>query len=165
MRSLIFLLAFMLLLPQAGPVEAHREKTILTTIELNPRSNMLEVIHQIYAHDVEHAFGNIVQSAGGLESIRARALVSLELSKSFRLWDADGEEIPLKLIGAELESEFFYFYQEAAVPAIPTPMRVEDGILRNYWEDMQNSLNVDYDGTISSLIFSGNDGSKLISRQ
>mgnify|MGYP003624191514 CR=1 FL=1 len=164
MRLASLLLCACLVLPLATPVQAHREQSILTSIAFNPRTHMLEVIHQLYAHDVEHAFGNAIQSEGGLDNIRAQALVSLELAKSFRLWNAQREEISLILVGAELEAEFFYIYQEAEITAIPDVMQIEHGMLRNYWADMQNYLNVNYEGSVSSLIFSGNDGIKSISK-
>ena len=107
----------------------------------------------------------MVQAAGGLDNIPAQALVGVELSNTFKLWDADGELIPLALVGAELESEFFYIYQEAELASIPESMRVEHGMLRNYWPDMSNYLNVDYGSFIKSLIFSNNDGVKTIDNE
>jgi hypothetical protein len=157
------LILFALLSIQAAmPVQAHLEQTLLTTVTYNPRTQRLEVIHQIYAHDVEHAFGNLVQEDGGLDALPAQAFVSVELAKSFKLWKTGDEEIPLALVGAELEAEFFYVYQEADISEIPQSMRVEHGILRNYWPDMRNYLNVDYGTSVKSLIFSNNDGAKTI---
>jgi len=146
-------------------VQAHIEQTLLTTISYNPRTQRMEVIHQIYAHDIEHAFGNAVQADGGLDSIPAQANVGIELSKAFKLWNADGDEIHLALVGAELEAEFFYIYQEADVASIPETMRVAHNVLRNYWPDMQNYLNIDYGDSISSLIFSSSDGVKTIGKE
>jgi len=149
----------------AIPARAHLEQTLLTTVAYNSRTHRLEVIHQIYAHDVEHAFGNLVQAEGGLDSLPAQAFVSVELAKSFKLWRRGGDEIPLALVGAELEAEFFYLYQEADIAEIPESMRVEHGMLRNYWPDMRNYLNVDYGSFIRSLIFSNNDGAKTITSE
>jgi len=44
-------------------------------------------------------------------------------------------------------------------------MRVEHGMLRNYWPNMRNYLNVDYGAVIKSLIFSDNDGVKTITNE
>ncbi len=163
MRVIGITLSLLLLLIDLSSALAHRQKTIFTTISYNPRTQALEIIHQAYAHDVEHAFGNRIQLESGLDNIRAQALVSLELSKSFKLWNEQGDEIPLSLVGAELEADLFYIYQEADLPAIPKSMQIEHGILRNYWPDMQNYINVNYGESIRSLIFSGNDGKKLLS--
>jgi hypothetical protein len=162
---LIKILLFALLICNVMPLQAHIEQTLLTSIALNPRTQRVEIIHQIYAHDVEHAFGNMLQAQGGLDQIPAQAEIAVELSASFRLWNDAGEEILLSLVGAELEAEFFYIYQEAELSAIPESMRVEHDMLRAYWPDMSNYLNVDYDGQISSLIFTANDGVKIISKE
>lgn len=163
MRSLILFALLVLVMPAA--LQAHRQNTILTTVQYNPRTERMEVIHQIYAHDVEHAFGNQVQAEGGLDNIRAQALVSLALSRSFQIWDDAGVEISLDLVGAELEAEFFYLYQEAAISAIPDHLRVRHDMLRAYWPDMQNYLNVDYGDFVGSLIFRDDDGIKSLQRE
>ncbi|MBN4075007.1 MAG: hypothetical protein COA71_07000 [SAR86 cluster bacterium] len=167
MRPGLILCAWLALFPILGAMQAqaHLEQTLLTTITLNSRTQRLEIIHQIYAHDIEHAFGNAVQADGGLDRIPAQAMVGIELSSTFKLWDADGEEIPLTLVGAELEAEFFYIYQEAELTSIPEVMRVDHGMLRNHWPNMQNYLNVDYGNFIKSLIFSNNDGAKTITNE
>lgn len=165
MRLQNLILFALLAILAAMQTQAHIEQTLLTTVTFNARTQRLEVIHQIYAHDVEHAFGNLVQAEGGLDSLPAQALVSVELGKTFKLWKANGEEIPLALVGAELEAEFFYIYQEAEIAGVPESMRVEHAMLRNYWPDMRNYLNVDYGSSIKSLIFSNNDGVKTIASE
>ncbi|MDG2090544.1 MAG: hypothetical protein P8J61_05460 [Gammaproteobacteria bacterium] len=165
MRLLNLTLSALLALIGAVQAQAHLEQTLLTSVSFNSRTQRIEIVHQVYAHDVEHAFGNTVQADGGLDRIPAQARVGVELSNSFKLWDADGEEIPLALVGAELESEFFYIYQEAELTSIPEAMRVEHGMLRNYWPNMQNYLNVDYGNFVKSLIFSNNDGIKTITNE
>ena len=165
MRLHSLILFALLAVQPAVQVQAHLEQTLLTTVAFNSRTQRLEVVHQIYAHDVEHAFGNLVQAEGGLDNVPAQALLGVELGKTFKLWKLDGEEIPLALVGAELEAEFLYIYQEAGITAIPESMRVEHGMLRNYWPNMRNYLNVDYGAVIKSLIFSDNDGVKTITNE
>ncbi len=165
MRFQNLILFALLTILVAMQTQAHLEQTLLTTIAFNPRTQRLEVIHQIYAHDVEHAFGNLIQAQGGLDSLPAQALVSVELGSTFKLWQANGEKIPLALVGAELEAEFFYIYQEAETSGVPQSMKIEHGMLRNYWPDMRNYLNVDYGSFIKSLIFSNNDGVKIITSE
>ena len=165
MRLHNLILFALLTMLAAMQTQAHLEQTLLTTVAFNTRTQRLEVIHQIYAHDVENAFGNLVQAEGGLDSLPAQAFVSIELGKTFKLWKPNGEEIPLALVGAELEAEFFYIYQEAEIAGVPESMRVEHGMLRNYWQDMRNYLNVDYGSFIKSLIFSNNDGAKTINSE
>jgi len=148
----------------ATAVHAHRLQTVLTTISWNPNTQLVEVIHQTHAHDVEYALFDMLESQNGLENIRAQALASIELVKSFRLWDGAGNEISLSLVGAELEADYFYIYQEVDLDEVPPDLRIEHGMLRNNWPEMQNYLNVEYADSLKSLIFSGDDGRKSLSR-
>lgn len=139
-------------------VLAHREQTILTTMTCNERTQLTEIVHRTYAHDVEHTLGNRLQVAGGLDNLQVKARASLEFSNGFVLWDAQGEKIPLQLIGAELDGEFFYIYQETDCSIMDEPLSVRHEMLRNYWPDMINQLNVYYPAGTRSLVFDNSAG-------
>jgi len=143
------------LLCLSSMAHAHRKKTVLTTMECNPRTGLLEIIHRTYAHDVEHTLGNTLQARGGLDNLEAQARISLEFSNSFTLWDHDGERIPLQLVGGELESEFFYIYQETACDRLEDIASIRHAMLRNYWPDMANTLNIYRPAGTLSLLFAG----------
>jgi hypothetical protein len=144
-------------------VLAHREKTIFTTIQYNPRAGMLEVMHRTYAHDVEHTLGNSLQARGGLDTIEAQAWVALELADAFGLWDdSSGVSIPLALVGAELEGEFFWIYQEAPMEALPQALRIRHLMLRNHWPDMSNFVNVQYSSGVASALFTDNVETRVV---
>jgi len=134
---------------------AHREKTLFTTIQHNARTGMVEIIHRSYAHDVEHTLGNQLQARGGLDNLEAQARLALELTAAFTLWTKD-EEVNLELVGAELDGEFFYVYQEAALPSIPHELRIRHLMLRNHWPDMTNFVNVLYPTGVAGTVFEGN---------
>ena len=138
--------------------QAHREKTVLTTITCNERTELLEIVHRTYAHDVEHTLGNQLQVQGGLDNVAAQARIGLELSNGFMLWDSKGEALPLTLVGAELEAEFFYIYQEAPCLPLSDVSKVRHEMLRNYWPDMTNYLNVYDEPGTRSLIFTNDSG-------
>jgi hypothetical protein len=150
-------LLFSMLLVSAS-TQAHRQKTVLTTIQCNQRTELLEIVHRTFAHDVEHTLGSHLQSQGGLDNLEAQARISVELSNSFMLWDSTGEKIPLILIGAELDAEYLYIYQEAPCAALATITSVRHEMLRNYWPDMTNYLNLYDDSGTRSLIFTGDSG-------
>ncbi len=139
-RTFLVSLCSLLLIPFNA--QAHREKTVLTTITCNPRTELLEIVHRTFAHDVEHTLGNHLQAQGGLDNLEAQARISVELSNSFMLWDSKGKKSPLTLIGAELEAEYFFIYQEAPCSALSEITSVRHEMLRNYWPDMTNYLNV-----------------------
>ncbi len=159
-RTFLAGLCSLLLIPFYA--QAHREKTVLTTITCNPRTELLEIVHRTFAHDVEHTLGNHLQAQGGLDNLEAQARISVELSNSFMLWDSKGKKIPLTLIGAELEAEYFFIYQEAPCSALSEITSVHHEMLRNYWPDMTNYLNFyfapDEDTGTRSLIFASDSG-------
>jgi hypothetical protein len=162
LRLLLFFSFLAMSLP--ADVSAHRLQTILSTISYNPNTRMMEIVHQTHAHDVEFALINLSEYPNGLENIRAQALAGLILARDFHLWDASGNEIELQLVGAELEADIFYIYQEAGLAAIPESMQIEHRMLMNRWTEMQNYVNVDYDNGIKSLSFGPSDRSQYLSR-
>lgn len=143
--------------------QAHRLQSILSTVSYNPRTQMLEVVHETHAHDVEFALVNLSEYPNGLENIRAQALAGLELVKDFHLWDRSGSEIRLDLVGAELKADIFYVYQEAPATALPDFLEIEHGMLMSQWPEMQNTVNIDFTSGVKSLFFGPGDGSKSIS--
>ncbi len=159
-RTFLYILYSLLLIPLG--TQAHREKTVLTTITCNERTELLEIVHRTFAHDVEHTLGNHLQAQGGLDNLEAQARISIELSNSFMLWDSKGKKIPLTLVGGELEAEYFFIYQEAPCSALTEITSVRHEMLRNYWPDMTNYLNVYFApdaGTLTrSLIFASDSG-------
>jgi len=163
LHALVPGLAAVLFLAALPPgVQAHREQTILTTMECNERTGLAEIIHRTFAHDVEHTLGNRLQVLGGLDNLEARARVSLEFSNSFTLWNEQGEKIPLQLVGAELDGEFFYIYQEAGCDILLGPLNVRHEMMRNYWPDMTNQLNIYYPSGTRSLVFDNNSGMQQV---
>ncbi|MDG1816469.1 MAG: hypothetical protein P8H22_10245, partial [Glaciecola sp.] len=52
--TLLLCLVIMLSMPVCS-VSAHQQKSGLTTVLFNPRTNNIEVMHRVYMHDAEHA--------------------------------------------------------------------------------------------------------------
>lgn len=139
-------------------VQAHREQTVFTTIELNARTGMMEIVHRCSVHDLTHIMTPAMQVRGGLEDLRTRAELALAMSEDFEVTDATGRRLDLQLIGAEVDSGDFYVYQEAPAQALPAGMQVRHDILRHTWPDITNYLNVHYPEGVRSLIFTETSG-------
>ena len=96
---------------------AHEQKTAVTRILFNPSSENIEVMHRFLVHDAEHAAGQIFGVGQNLlESADSRALFSSYVVNRFSI-DAElstGEEIEMTLdyVGAEIEGQFLWVYQE-----------------------------------------------------
>ena len=53
LRRLVLLCALLLAPLMAGPLLAHQQKITITTVAVNPRTGMIEVVHQVPVHDAE----------------------------------------------------------------------------------------------------------------
>ena len=163
LRSTAVLLS-LCLLAGTGPVQAHRLQTVFTTIELNPRTGMMEVIHRCSLHDLTHLMTPAQQSRGGLDDLRTRAELALLMSSEFDLRDAAGKPMPLQLIGAEIDAGDFWVYQEIPAESLPDTLQVRHDMLRDTWPDITNYLNVHYPEGIQSLTFGETSGLLAVSR-
>ncbi|ACI97723.1 DUF6702 family protein [Rhodospirillum centenum] len=152
-----------------GPVLAHRAKAALTTIAWNPRSGTLEVVHRLHAHDAEIALNRVEKvAAPDLADLKTRAILALYVEKNFALADAAGAPLALTLVGAEVEMDHVYVYQELALPAPPAELAVRDTIMLDVFSDQLNQVNIDFsaDGTggVRTLMFRGTDDWKTAKR-
>ena len=66
-----------------------------------------------------------------------------------------GAEIPLQSVGHEIDGNFFWVYQEVAVPEGLTGLSVVFNALREIWSDQTNTVNVEIAGEVKTLSFYG----------
>ena len=53
LRRLVLLCALLLAPLMAGPLQAHQQKITISTVSVNPRTGMIEVVHQVPVHDLD----------------------------------------------------------------------------------------------------------------
>lgn len=158
-RGLILAAPALLLTHQ---VFAHRAKLTLTSISWNDRSDMLEVEHRLHVHDALTALGRAdPEAAPDLVALRNRAKLALLVEQDFSLTLPDGEAIALETIGAELEGDQLYVYQEAELDTAPDALIVDCRLLRRFFNDQGNHVNFKVGDKLTSLFFSGDDGAKI----
>ncbi len=91
---------------------AHRQHHVWTEIERNPNTGLIEISHRFHIQDGLH----ILQDAAALpiESVEALAHLALYVDQHFALWPrCDSTKIrSLELIGAGIDDDFIYVYQE-----------------------------------------------------
>lgn len=146
--------AAVLTLAAAGLVSAHRLNEALTTIDVNPRTGGLEVIHEVFMHDLEEAFirrhgRSLIVTSDKTDVGLAIALVT----EAFRVAGADGQPVPLTLIGAERHLDRLIIYREAASPPPLAQMMIEDGILMDAFPAQTNRVHVRNGDRVYTLIF------------
>ena len=139
-RALVALALAVLLAP---PVAAHRLKEALTTVEVNARTGLVEVIHRFWLHDAEHAIGRLGGLDGDIRRDRdLQQAFARYVAARFLLADAAREPLELELLGVELDGPYVWVYQEMAAEHFAEIAYVAHGALQEIWRDQLNQVNV-----------------------
>lgn len=134
--------------------QAHQLKSAISTILFNPRTGNIEVSHRFYLHDAEHAVRAIFgHHADILGSPKTQRQFSDYVSERFTLFDDQQRPMPLQRVGYELEGRFFWVYQETAEPTTLHSMTVRNDALRDLWPSQVNTINIEGNGTLQTLVF------------
>lgn len=157
-RSVLLALA---LAPLAGvaPALAHQQKIAITTVAINPRTAMIEVIHQVPVHDAEHALSfRGVRLPDIVGSAKSREDFARYVTTRFLL-EVDGKEVALQYVGAEISGGSLMVYQEAPAPAGggEALVRVNSQILTDVWARQENRVNLGSGTQVTTFIFTGGD--------
>ncbi|WP_298301123.1 DUF6702 family protein [uncultured Erythrobacter sp.] len=152
--------AVFFLLVLAIPAVAHQQKAAIISVEHNPRSGMIEVVHTIPLHDAEHALRQQGKKGADL-------LGHTESRRDFARYAAErfsivvGERaIELTLLGTEVNGASVLVYQEGPSPGLGTELTIEAQVLTDIWLRQVNSVNVGRGTSPQTLIFRGGDRAK-----
>jgi len=149
------LIALITFLPWfAVPALAHRLPTAFTSIEFNENTGMTEIVHHLHAHDAHSILERLHKDQELLfDSVKGRAYIALYVQERFELSKPDADPpISLTLIGAELESNTLYVYQEYK-GKLTLPLRVRNGILQDLFSNQTNTVNIKIGKKIHTLTF------------
>ncbi|MFT7687234.1 MAG: hypothetical protein ACI9FB_002586 [Candidatus Azotimanducaceae bacterium] len=134
---------------------AHQQKIAISTILFNQSTKNIEVMHRFNLHDAEHAVKKIFgKNADIIDSEITQAQFSDYVSQRFSMQDPSGEVMPLTLVGYELEGKHFWVYQETAQPTELQNLSVRHNALRDLWPSQVNTINIEGNGELKTLIFS-----------
>lgn len=150
-RSFWVLLSFTVLL-FCAPLQAHQMKTAITKLLFNDRSGQLEVMHRFYLHDAEHAVKHLQGKAADIHKEEAaRAQFAAYVATHFQL-SLNGEPLPLKLLGNELDGRHIWVYQEIALPKTALKsLQVRHDALMSIWPAQINVVNLEGRGPVRTL--------------
>lgn len=153
-----FLLIALLLAPlTAVPAWAHQQKIAISTVSLNPRTDRLELVHQVPVHDAEHALrvqgAKVPDIIGSAESREAFARY---ITRQFLL-EIDGQAITPDYVGSEIIGGSLFVYQDAPAPAPGASMRVNSQILTDVWARQENRVNIGSGTEVTTFIFTAGD--------
>ncbi|MEM8986442.1 MAG: DUF6702 family protein [Pseudomonadota bacterium] len=143
------------------PVSAHRQRIALTTVRWDATAQALQVIHRLHAHDAGHFLETDPDAA--VTDIKGRARLALHVEEQFRLFSTEGVPLPLKMVGAELDRNYVFVYQEMPLSQPPAALAIENGVFQDLFSDQINHVNFEMGGAVKTLVFEKGDGKKRVS--
>jgi len=157
----LFLLCALLLAPlAAAPSQAHQQKIAITTVSVNPRTGMIEVVHQVPVHDAEHALTvQGVRLPDIVGSAKSREDFARYVASRFLL-EVDGKPVTLAYVGSEISGGSLMVYQEAPAPPGEPHVRINSQILTDVWARQENRVNLGSGTRVTTLIFTAGDGAQ-----
>jgi len=148
----------LLLLTLSVSTSAHQLQAALTTIELNPRSELVEIVHRFYAHDAEHALAEVAGIEGDIRTDPALLeAFGRYVARHFSLTDAEGNALEPELVGAEVEGDFLWVYQQLPAGDFGRIARIGHDSLQEVWPQQENRVNLRRDDGVRTLILRNRD--------
>ncbi len=95
------------------PVLAHKLNAAESTIEYNPRTELIEIVHRFYLHDVNHLTQALAKTDKGINSQEAKYQVFTKyILDNLEIQFGLASSLNVNFVGSEKESKYFYIYQE-----------------------------------------------------
>lgn len=147
----------LLLFVASNQALAHQQKTAITTVLFNPRTENIEIMHRFNLHDAEHAVKALFKkTADILDDGETQSEFAGYVAERFKLLNAKGQVLPLNLVGYEVEGKFFWVYQETVQPPELEGLKISHDALRDLWPSQINTINIEGNGKLKTLTFSDN---------
>ena len=142
------------------PAGAHQQKLAITTIEHNPRTGLIEVVHRIALHDAEHALRSQgVSSVDIVSDMASRREFARYVAGRFAISVAGGP-IDLDVLGSEIDGGNLLIYQEANSPGPGAVLSVRSAVLTDIWASQVNRVNIGPANAPTTLVFRAGDRAK-----
>ncbi len=159
LRRLLLALALLLApLAGGGSALAHQQKIAITTIALNARTGMIEIMHQVPLHDAEHALtAQGIRNPDIIGSSKSREQFAAYVTRRF-LIAVDGTAVTPAYVGSEITGGSLWVYQEIPAPAAgKAALRINSQILTDIWARQENRVNIGGGTRPQTLIFKAGD--------
>lgn len=136
---------------------AHQQKIAISTVAVNPRSGMIEVIHQVPVHDAEHALtAQGVRLPDIVGSAKSREDFARYITARFLL-EVNGAPAALAYVGSEISGGSLMVYQEVPAPGGELRVRVNSQILTDVWARQENRVNLGSGTAVTTFIFTAGE--------
>ena len=145
-----------LLAPTFSTASAHRESAAITKILFNTQTNNIEIMHRFYMHDAEHAVRVLIdKDADVISGQKTRDDFAKYVQERFAIAGDNGEPLPLKLVGHEVEGKFLWVYQETGDVKDLKSLTIIHNALRDIWPNQVNTVNVEGKYKLRTATFDG----------
>lgn len=150
-KTLVCLIAVLLLVPFTA--SGHRMHAALSTLEVNPRTQSIEIVHRLFIHDVEPALEELYgPDIDFFEQNTLDTLLKNYVRERFWVKLPGGAPAPIKWIGTEIDGDFLWIYQEAPL-FTPQGLTIHNTLLMDAADDQVNTLNITLDPVSDTLVF------------
>lgn len=141
------------LLLAAGAAPAHNFHMGLADISFNPRSGNTEIVHTYTAHDLALLLANLYGSTLDPAQPDSEAPIRKYMERQFYLQDSAGRRLPLQWLGIKVDADSVTIFQEIEGRKLAPATRIHNAVLIDFQPAQRNTVNIQTDGPIQTLIF------------
>jgi hypothetical protein len=137
----------------AATAFAHRQSGVLTTIEWSDGAGALQVTHRLHVHDAILILEALGVRRPELDRVEDRARVALHVEAHFALAVPGQPERQALLLGAELDGDELFVYQELPCSGEPAAVDIVNTLLGGVVSPAWNTVNVATPAGVRTVTF------------
>jgi hypothetical protein len=147
---------------QSQTADAHRTNSSLTTMVWVETDQSFEITHRLHLHDVQQALRNVIADPSTtVFDIKGQAELIFYMEDTFMAASPQGP-IMLTPIGAEVEGDYVYVYQEANLKTLPITISITDLTFHDIYDEQENQVNLEYKNQITSVVFNASENTAKV---
>ncbi len=144
---------------------AHRFYAAFTQINLRADKQTMEVTHRLFTHDVEDMLRSKLGNSSSLTDAEIEPVIREFIESSFALFDARGNRLPLVWVGMEYEIDNVHIYQETPLSENLPGITIINRLFMALFDDQKNTVNIEWNNEIRTLIFIKGDEQQSVNFQ
>ncbi|MDR7049531.1 hypothetical protein J2X54_001986 [Duganella sp. 3397] len=161
LRSVIRCAAAVLAFSSAA-ASAHNYHMGIADISYNERTGSTEIVHTYTAHDVATLLTRQAGRVVDLGQPGSEALLRKYAEQQFTVSGRKGERLPLTWIGMKADADSVVIFQEIARTRLAAGSRIHNAVLTDLIPTQKNTVNVQVDGPVKTLVFDQGNLDQLI---
>ena len=161
LRSVIRCAAAVLAFSSAA-ASAHNYHMGIADISYHERTGSTEIVHTYTAHDVATLLTRQAGRVVDLGQPGSEALLRKYAEQQFTVSGRKGERLPLTWIGMKADADSVVIFQEIARTRLAAGSRIHNAVLTDLIPTQKNTVNVQVDGPVKTLIFDQGNLDQLI---